>query len=272
MTTTNTTNGTDSRRTSMRTRAIAAAVIFAGVTGATLALTGSADAATAAPRVSAASASATVIDAVKDPAGAKAAMALFDDATNKSFTNTTDPTFSTTGWTVAPGGLAEQNNAPVGGSLEPEEYSVSNATTSSWSLGGSIGAKMGGGIGFAEASVSLKLSASHTWGTTTADTVVIDTEVAPQQVVWVEESDTDATYTGTYSFTANGTNYQIANVTITTPVSKDNNPLTSVNYRIVQEPISQAAQALGAAKDTFNAHALTPAQLTVLGNKLGLDK
>jgi hypothetical protein len=200
-------------------------------------------------------------------------MALFDAATNKSFTPATDPTFNNTGWIAAPGGAAEENNAPDGGSLEPEEYSVSNATSSSWSLGASIGTKLGGGIGFAEASVSLKLSAAHSWGTTTADTVTIDADVAPGQVVWVEEAQSSATYTGTYSFTANGTNYQVTNLTITTPASKNNNdPLTAVNYRIVQEPISKVAQAVGAAQNTFNARQLTSDQLTAVGNKLGLNK
>ena len=266
----------NSQRTSVRTRLIAAAIIVAGITGATLAFTGIASASTAssaAPQLAATSGPVTVINAVQDPSGARTAMGLFDDATNKSFTPTADPTFNNTGWIAAPGGTAEENNAPVGGSLEPEEYSVTNASNSSWSLGGSIGTKMGGGIGFAEASVSLKLSASHSWGTTTADTVTIDAEVEPGQVVWVEEAQSNATYTGTYSFTANGINYQVTNVTITTPASKDtNDPLTAVTYRIVQEPISQVAQAVGAAQNTFNAHQLTPAQLTMLGNKLGLNR
>ena len=266
-------NATNSKRTSMRTRLIAAAIIVAGITGATLAFTGIASASTATAQLAAAAAPVTVINSVQDPGGARTAMALFDDATNKSFTPTADPTFNNTGWIAAPGGTAEQNNAPAGGSLEPEEYSVTNASSSSWSLGASIGAKMGGGIGFAEASVSLKLSASHSWGTTTADTVTIDADVAPGQVVWVEEAQSNATYTGTYSFTANGTNYQVTNVTITTPASKDtNDPLTAVTYRIVQEPIGSVAQAVGAAQNTFNAHQLTPAQLTVVGNKLGLNK
>ncbi len=274
-TTKNTAKATDFHRASRRTRVVAAALIFAGITGGSLALAGGSAGATTtlAPHMlAAAAAPVTVINAVEQKDAAIAAMQLFDDATNKSFTATTDPTYNTTGWAVAPGGMAEENDAKAGAAPEPETYTVTNATNSSWSLGGSIGVKMGGGIGFAEASVSLKLSASHTWGTSTADTVEIDAAVDPGQMVWVQESQTNATYTGTYSFTANGINYEVTNVTITTPISADGNPLTAVNYRIVQAPIVQAAKHLGQSLKTFDAHRLTAAQLTDLGNKLGLNK
>jgi hypothetical protein len=273
MNTKTTTNGTNSPRTSKRSRLIVAAVVFAGIAGVTLAGAGVAGATSTTVNVAAASsAPVTVIDARQNPTGAQAAMALFDDATKKAFTNTTDPTFATTGWAAAPGGVAEENDGPAGSDPEAVSYSVTNATTASWSLGGSIGLKMGGGIGFADASVSLKLSADHTWGTTTGDTVNIAASVDPGQMVWIEEATTQATYTGTYSFTANGINYQVTNVTITTPVGADGNPLTAVNYRIVQQPISKVAQAVGATTNTFDAHKLTRHQLTELGNRLGLNK
>ena len=266
-----------SPRTSTRTRIIAAALIFAGITGGSLALPGTAGATTTrTTHTLAAAAPVTVINAVQDKQGAIDAMKLFelDTTTNKSFATTTDPVFNTTGWAVAPGGLAEENDAGVGGDPEPVTYSVSNAVDSSWSLGGSVGFKVGGGVGFAQASVSLTLSASHTWGTTTGDAIEIDASVDPQKMVWVLESQTIATYTGTYSFTANGTNYQVTNVTITTPVSnsKDPNPLTATNYRIVQAPISQVAHQLGQTPGALNAHRLTAAQLDELGTKLGLNK
>ena len=265
-------------RTSTRTRIIAAALIFAGITGGSLALAGSAGATTTLNphALAAAAAPVTVINAVQDQQGAAAAMKLFDDATttNKSFATTTDPSYNTTGWAVAPGGLEEENNAGVGGDPEAVTYRVTNAVDSSWSLGGSVGVSAGGGIGFAQASVSLKLSASHTWGTTTGDAIEIDASVDPQKMVWVLQSQTIATYTGTYSFTANGTNYQVTNVTITTPVnnSKDPNPLTATNYRIVQAPISQVAHQLGQTPTALHAHQLTAAQLNELSTKLGLNK
>ena len=273
-TTKNTVTGTESPRASRRTRVVAAALIFAGITGGSLALAGSAGATTTlAPHVvAAAAAPVTVINAVQQPTEAANAMQLFDDATNKAFTVTTDPVYNTTGWAVAQGSIAEENDGKAGAAPEAEKYYVTNATNSSWSLGGSIGVKMGGGIGFAEASVSLKLSASHTWGTSIADTVEIDAAVDAGEMVWIEESQTNATYTGTYSFTANGTNYEITNVTITTPMSADGNPLTAINYRIVQQSIPQAAKQLGQSPKTFDAHRLTAAQLTDLGNKLGLNK
>ncbi len=277
-TTGNNNSTTTGSRTSTRTRIIAAALIFAGITGGSLALAGSAGAtATRTPHtLAAAAAPVTVINAVQDKQGAIDAMTLFEKAgaTNKTFTTTVDPTYNTTGWNVAPGGLAEKNDAAVGGDLEPVTYTVSNAVDSSWSLGGSVGLSVGGGVGFAQASVSLKLSASHTWGTTTGDALEIDAVVDPQKMVWVLQSQTIATYTGTYTFTApDGTNYEVNNVTITTPVSAStNNPLTATNYRIVQAPISQVAHQLGQTPQALNAHRLTAAQLNELGTKLGLNK
>lgn len=93
-------------------------------------------------------------------------------------------------------------------------------------------------------------------------------------MVRVLQSQTIATYTGTYSFTANDTNYQVTNVTITTPISnsKDPNPLTATKHRIVEAPISEVAHQLGQTPKAVDAHRLTAAQLDELGTKLGLDK
>ncbi len=252
---------TSSRRTSRRTRLIAGTVIFAGMTGATLAFAGSA------------SASTTVIDAQSNPTAAAAAMAQFATATDKTFTPEADPLYHSTGWTM-PAGTSVQENDGKPGSLDTSaSWTFGTTKTSSWSLGGEVDLSAGGGIGFANVTVSVDLSASHTWGTSTSDSETITGEVPAGESEWILESTSEATYTGSYKFTAaDGTTYEIDNVTITTPVGKGDNPNAAVSYRVVEGNINKIAAALNVPAAHLDTTKLSAAQVNVVSQKLGLTK
>ena len=255
------------KSTSLRFRLTASALLLAGAAGLTLGTVGIAAAATpAAPTAAAAAAAAagpvTVINSVTDPAAAAAALKQFDTATNKAFTPSGDPTFADTGW-ASPTGTSAQENDGTSGTAQMI-VSLTNTLSSSWSVGGSLGVEAGAGaLGFANASVSLKLTAGHNWETTVSDTETITANVDPGKMVWILESHSQATYTGTYTFTAaDGINYQVTNVTITKPASRDGNPLTAASYRLVEAP----------AQHSTTAAALSSAQLTALSRQLGYIK
>ena len=260
------------KSTSLRVRVTASALLLAGVAGLTLGAVGVASAATPSTSSSAAPAAAaagpvTVINSVTDPTGAAAAFKQFDTATGKTFTPTSDPTFADTGWAVPVGTGAQENDAPAGSKTTPKILSITNTLSSGWSVGGSVGVEAGAGvIGFANASVSLKLSASHNWENTESDTETITANVEPGQMVWILESHSQATYTGTYTFTAaDGTHYQVTNVTITKPASRDGNPLTAASYRLVQAPIHHGTTTTATGRPST-------ATLTALSRQLGYIK
>lgn len=259
------------KSTSLRIRVTASALLLAGVAGLTLGAVGVASAATpstpspAAPAAAAAG-PVTVINSVTDPTAAAAALKQFDTATGKTFTPTSDPTFADTGWIAPAGTGAQKNDGAPGSKTTPKTLSITNTLSSSWSVGGSVGVEAGAGaMGFANASVSLKLSANHNWESTVSDTETITANVEPGKMVWILESHSQATYTGTYTFTAaDGTHYQVTNVTITKPASPDGNPLTAASYRLVEAPINSSATAATGQPSA--------AALTALSRQLGYIK
>ena len=254
------------KSTSLRLRITASTVLLASLAGLTVGVVGVASAAApSAPTVAAATGQVTVINSATDKAAATAALKLFDTATAKSFTATPGINFTDTGWAVPDNTGAQENDGPPGSPDTPKILTITNALTSSTSLGGSLGVEAGAGVvGFANASVSLKITASHSWENTVSDTETITAQVAPGKVVWILEQHSQATYTGTYSFTANGTNYQVTNVTITKPASPDGNPLTAASYKLVEASITHNAGAVAGPPNH--------AELTALSRKLGYIK
>ncbi len=265
-------NTTTSKRTSLRTRIIAATIIGAGILGTTLAVTATAGAATPSGHAAATTGNqATVIDAA-DPnqlQQAKDAMSLFGAATNKNFVPTADPIYKQTGWENA--GDASYTNS--GNAIANYSYEEKNVQTSALKIGGSVETSASAGIGIAEATMDLKLSASHEWETGTSDAMDIDVHVEPGKSVMIEKRVSTADYTGTYTFTANNVDYTVKNVTVTAPAAQGStDPMTAVDYMVVDPTNAQAANALGVPVQGFDASKLSNAQLNTIAHKLGLDK
>ncbi len=179
---------------------------------------------------------------------------------------TTPAAYVTSSWTAI--GSSQQNDAAIGGSDEDKELTTGKTVDSAWAVGGSASIEVGGGaLGLANASLAVEVNGSHTWDTSVTTSLDIDVTVKPQKVVWIVQSRRDATYTGTYEFTAaDGAKYQITNVTITTPAPKnDADPMTAVSYQIWEAPLNKVP---GAAQG----HKPTDAQLNALGAQLGYTR
>lgn len=167
------------------------------------------------------SGSPAVIDAAKDPKDAADAMSHWDDptATNKVFALTSNPFYSNTP-TISGVSYCISKN-----SVNPESHLFGLSTTiplSGWSIGGSFSAETKLGlIGFANASLAVTVTASHEWATEHDENQTGTAIVDPGYTDWIQMYTRQVTITGDYSFSANGTDYQVNNVTITEP---DNAP------------------------------------------------
>jgi hypothetical protein len=181
-----------------------------------------------------------VIDAKANPKDAAAAMALFPVATNKTYTATSNPIYARTGQAVLSNSWETPAtfNAPTHGTL-----SVAHDYSSSWSLGGSVGAETTlSALGFANASVSVTFTANHEWVTSHSDSQDVTVTVDPGYIAHIEGYTGTVTFTGDYTFTANGVNYQVNNVTITEPGNSKDGPLAASTYIVIAQKLNTAAR------------------------------
>ena len=181
------------------------------------------------------------IDAATDPDGAAQAMQLWPNATNTNFTTTSNPVYTST----QPQVLSDAYQVPAD-QTEPESTSFTKGMTSSssWSIGGSVGEQTTlSALELVNTSVSVTFSASHQWSTSQTNTQTITVEVLPGYESWITGSQDQATFTGDYTFTAQGTDYTVRNVTITYPAAANAGPMTAFTYFVVDQklPASVAA-------------------------------
>lgn len=186
-----------------------------------------------------------VIDATKDKDAAVQALTLYKDATDRSFTPTGAPTFSSTDWKAAQGGTANPDGKfPIAPSVSGGKtkgtgltIDVSHEATSGWSLGGSIEASVGFDLaGVVDAEVSTKFTANHTWESGFRDYQSIKVTADPGKTVWIESSNSEETFSGTFTFAANGIRYEVDNVSFTEPVSADQSgdSINSTTYKVME--------------------------------------
>jgi hypothetical protein len=207
--------------------------------------------AAAAPALSASPGQLVTIDAKTDPTDALDALKLYEDATDRSFTPTTDPTFAQTKWspvtdlngTPAP---SVTGNAQTGQAVT-ERLDVKHENSASWSIGGSVENSIGFDLaGIVDVELSMKFTASHTWESSTTDSEGIWVTALPGKTVWIEAANSTATFTGNFAFTSDGVRYLVNNVTITQPASPDTDTMTSTTYRVME--VNSAS--LGLPRDT----------------------
>ena len=185
------------------------------------------------------------IDAATDPAGAAQAMQLWPNATNQGFAATSNPIYTSTN----PAPVSQAFQVPTTDpNIETTTFTVSQTNSSSWSLGGSVGAETTlSALGFANASVSVTFTASHQWSTSHTDTEYIGVQVPPGYESWIDGSTGQASFTGDYSFTAQGTDYRVSNVTITQPApdptTDGGGPMTAFTYLVVTKKLSPSLAA-----------------------------
>ena len=182
------------------------------------------------------------IDAATDPGGAAQAMQLWPNATNTNFTATSNPIYTST----QPQGITNAYQIPPNLPAESTSFEVDQTNSSSWSLGGSVGGKTTlSALGFANASVSVTFTASHQWTTSQTNTQIITVEVQPGSESWIEGSQGQATFTGDYAFTAQGTDYTVRNVTARCLPRgrRRRNSLTAFTYFVVSQKLDPAVAA-----------------------------
>jgi hypothetical protein len=181
------------------------------------------------------------IDAATDPDGAAQAMQLWPDATSKNFSATSNPIYTST----QPATISDAYQVPA--NQKDPQYTVldvQQTTTSSWSIGGSVGSEITlDALGFANASVSVTFTAGHQWSTSHTNDQSITVEVLPGYIAWITGSKGQATFTGDYAFTAQGTDYTVRNVTVTFPAAADAGPLTAYTYFVVDQQLPPAEAA-----------------------------
>ncbi|MBV9592708.1 MAG: hypothetical protein JO147_02760 [Actinobacteria bacterium] len=189
-----------------------------------------------------------VIDATQDKDSAVNALKLFRDASDRSFTPTGAPVYSNTSWAPAQGTIPDKSgNYPVApsvsggepgsGSVTTNTIDVSHESNSSWSLGGSIEESVGFNLmDIVDVELSAKFTANHTWENGFRDFQSIEVTADEGKTVWVESSNSDATYTGNFAFNAGGIHYEVDNVSFTQPVSDDQSgdSINSTMYKVVE--------------------------------------
>jgi hypothetical protein len=167
-------------------------------------------------------------------------MGLFPNATDKTYTATSNPIYGRTGQTVLSQSWETPANYshPTSGTL-----TVAHDYSSSWSLGGSVGAETElSALGFANASVSVTFTANHEWVTSHSDAQDVTVPVDPGYIAHIEGYTGTVTFTGDYTFTANGINYQVNNVTITEPGNSMDGPLAASTYIVIAQKLNAAAR------------------------------
>ena len=192
------------------------------------------------------------INAAADPAAAKTAMDQLPTATDPHFTPTGTPSYDQSSWMLASN--SSVNNPPDAKNDAGKDVTISHDATSTWSLGGSV--EGGGGLSafnLANAEVNVKFTANHEWTNETKDAETIYAIAKPGKVVWVVASHSQVTFTGDYTFTANGTNYQVTNVTLTEPaplpLNEGTDPQAGITYAVVEQPY-KAVHPAGTAQPT----------------------
>ncbi len=184
-----------------------------------------------------------VIDAVKDPKGAAAAMTLYPAATSKQFTPTVNPAYSYT----SPLQTSPTYQVPATWPhSETESLTSEHTSTFSWSLGGSVSSETSVGfLDMVKASVGVKFTASHQWTDSHTDSQAVTVTVDPGYEAWINTQVSQVTFTGDCAFTANGTNYKITNITITLPgnTPDGSGPLTSLIYTVVSQKMAASIAA-----------------------------
>jgi hypothetical protein len=182
-----------------------------------------------------------IINAATDPDKAADAMKLWPGATNQNFTATSNPMYTST----QPAPLGDSFQVPANWpNPEDTTFTRAQSSESSWSLGGSVGAETTlSALGFANASVSVTFTANHQWTTSHTDTQSITVPVPPGYVSWIEGSTGQVSFTGNYSFTAQGTDYEVNNVTITEPGAADSGPMAAFTYLVVTQKLSSSVAA-----------------------------
>ena len=176
-----------------------------------------------------------IIDASADNTDALAAMKLASGASDLQFTATTAPTFATTGWKPVLDGKGHLAPAVTGGNKNnvTQTMTVTHEETNSWSLGGSVEASVGFNLlDVVDAELSAKFTANHTWTTATADSQTIEVTAKTGKTVWIEASNSTATYTGNFTFSVNGSSYEINNVTITQPATNNTGTEAAAAYEV----------------------------------------
>lgn len=211
-----------------------------------------------------------VIDAAADKGQAVSALKLYGSATDRSFTPSAAPQYQQTTWTP----VKDLNGQPapsVSGNAKSgqpitERLDIKHETSSSWSLGGSIEQSVGFDLVEAvDAEVSVKLTANHTWESSTSDSQGIWVTAEPGKTVWIEAATSMASYTGDFAFTSHGVHYVVKNVTITQPAAPDADAFATTSYRVMQ--VDSATQA-GLPADTTGG--VTPINsLPALQNYIG---
>jgi hypothetical protein len=184
-----------------------------------------------------ATANTVVIDAKSDPKDAASAMALFPGASDKSFMPTSNPIYTNTDQAV------ESNPYQVPTSYAhsvPTGLSATQSSASSWSIGGMVSSETTLSIlGFANASVTVTFSASHEWVNTHSVSQTVTATVDPGYIDWIEGYTRQVTFTGDYSFTANGVSYQVNNVSITEPGNSELGPEAAPTYIVISHKLNQ---------------------------------
>ncbi len=224
----------------MKTRSILIAT-------AALAAIGAGTAGVAAAAVSTTSASpgqAVVIDGQTDQADAVAALKLYPNASNRSFTPIGAPSYSQSNWQPVKGPDG-QTAGSVSGNTKTGQPGVAKITTSyeessSVSLGGSAEVTLGFDLpGIVDAELSAKFTANHTWSSSYTDSQSIQVTADPGKTVWIEVADNTVSYTGNFSFDSGGVHYEVDNVTINQPGSAQGGTIDSAIYRVRQIDSSQ---------------------------------
>lgn len=183
-----------------------------------------------------------VIDASKDPQAAGDAMAHWNDpgTTNKAFALTSNPIYGPTPMT--------SSNAyclpPDYTNPEQKEFAVEHDYSSQWSISGTLSAETKLGIiGFANASLQVSVTAGHEWTTEHDENEQVTANIDPGYTDWIQMYAGEATITGDYSFTWNGTDYQVNNVTITEPANSSpdqpQGPYTSTVFTVVAQKVAK---------------------------------
>lgn len=192
-----------------------------------------------------------VIDAGADKDAAITALKLYQNATDRSFVPSADPTYGQTGWDL----VTDQHGQPAPsvtgnaktGQKITESLEISHEQGSSWSLGGSISTSVGFDLtGIVDAELSMKVTANHIWQSSVTDSQSISVTADPGKTVWIEAATDTATYTGDFLFTSGGTHYDVKNVTITQPAAQNTQDVSPVDYRVMETSSTQA----GLPKDT----------------------
>ena len=187
------------------------------------------------------SGSPVVIDASKDPQGAGDAMAHWDDpgTTNKEFALTSNPKYTPTP-TISSTSYCLPPDYP---NQEQKGFALEHDYSSQWSISGTFSAETTLGIiGFANASLQVSVTAGHEWTTEHDEDEQVTANIDPGYNDWIQMYAGQVTITGDYSFTWNGTDYQVDNVTITEPANsapdQPQGPYTSTVFTVVGQKVT----------------------------------